>query len=69
MNMFTKMPMRKVEIFMTGDTDGARAIWSIEATIGDPRLTRALRLNMEGADVIIPSPKSEKHLCKTIVRS
>ena len=60
MNMFTKMPMRKVEIFMTGDTDGARAIWSIEATIGDPRMTRVLKLNCQGADVITPGAKSEK---------
>ena len=69
MNMFAKIPMRKVEILLMGDADGARAIWSIEVTIGDPRMTRVLRLNCQGADMITPGPKSEKNYCKTRIIS
>ena len=59
MNLITKMPLRMVEILLESHAGDGSAIWSIEATMDDPRLTRALRLNAEGGDVVTPGPNSE----------
>ena len=69
MNLLTKMPLRMMEILLESNAEEGSAIWSIEATIGDPRLSRVLSLNMQGAEMIIPGPKSEKHVlpCETNV--
>ena len=50
-NIFMKLPTRKVEVILNAHGGQANALWSIEASIGPPQLTRALRVNGFGIDL------------------